>query len=61
MLLHACTRVQRSQPASAKWCMVAQDKLAAKHLTNKDYLIVSVGGNDVALSPTPGTIVSMRR
>ena len=39
--------------------LLAQDVYARDHLTQRDSLIVSVGGNDIALSPTLKTIVSM--
>ena len=37
----------------------AQDKLIRDNLREDDILIVSVGGNDVALCPTPCTIASI--
>ncbi len=36
-----------------------QDELIRDNITPNDVLIVSVGGNDIALSPTPTTILSM--
>ena len=37
----------------------AQDIFIREHITEDDFLIVSVGGNDVALSPTLRTAVNM--
>lgn len=36
-----------------------QDEFLRDHILNDDVLVVSIGGNDVALAPTPCTIVSM--
>ena len=40
-------------------CLLDQDKFIKNHITNNDILIVSVGGNDIALSPTLSTIWNM--
>jgi hypothetical protein len=37
----------------------AQDAFIRDHITRDDVLIVSVGGNDIALSPTLRTAVNM--
>eukprot|EP00045_Choanoeca_perplexa_P013002 m.144900 g.144900 ORF g.144900 m.144900 type:complete len:357 (+) comp16209_c0_seq10:81-1151(+) len=39
--------------------LLEQDQVAATTISAQDYLVVSVGGNDVALSPTLGTVASM--
>lgn len=36
-----------------------QDRFIADHLTQEDYLVVSVGGNDIALKPLLCTILNM--
>lgn len=37
----------------------AQDKFVRDNISSNDILIVSVGGNDIALAPTPCTIASI--
>eukprot|EP00961_Rhodomonas_salina_P247016 3337429-Rhodomonas_salina.3 len=39
--------------------LLEQDVFVRDHITKEDYLIVSVGGNDVALAPTLPTIFNM--
>jgi hypothetical protein len=39
--------------------LLAQDRFLRDHLGERDVLVVSVGGNDIALSPTLSTILSM--
>ena len=39
--------------------MRSQDKFIQNNIQQDDILIVSVGGNDIALYPTPCTILSM--
>jgi len=39
--------------------LYAQDRFIQEHITENDTLIVSVGGNDIALMPTPCTIAAM--
>ncbi len=39
--------------------LLAQDIFLRDNITENDYLIVSVGGNDIALRPTAMTIASM--
>lgn len=36
-----------------------QDRFITDHITQDDYLIVSVGGNDIALSPSLATMLNM--
>lgn len=36
-----------------------QDRFIRSHLTERDYLIVSVGGNDLALAPVLATILNI--
>jgi hypothetical protein len=38
-----------------------QDRFVKEHITAEDVLVVSVGGNDIALAPSIGTILSMGR
>lgn len=39
--------------------LLQQDQFIQKNITESDYLIVSVGGNDIALSPSLSTIASI--
>ena len=39
--------------------LLEQDMFIRDNIKNKDTLIVSLGGNDIALSPTPKTILNM--
>lgn len=39
--------------------LLPQDEFIRDNITSNDVLIVSIGGNDVAMSPTPSTICSM--
>lgn len=39
--------------------LLPQDKFIRDNISSQDVLIVSIGGNDVALAPTPCTIVSL--
>ena len=41
----------------AKGVVLDQDKFVYKNLTKEDILIVSLGGNDIALRPTKKTIM----
>ena len=43
----------------AKAGLLAQDVFIRDHIGRDDYLIVSVGGNDIALNPTLATAVNM--
>lgn len=40
-------------------CLLPQDAFIREHISERDVLVVSVGGNDVALRPTQSTIMSM--
>jgi len=40
-------------------CLLEQDEFIREHITPEDYLIVSVGGNDVALAPLLCTVVNL--
>lgn len=44
-----------------RWCgsLLPQDRFIRDNITTDDILIVSVGGNDIALKPAPCTIVNM--
>jgi len=37
----------------------AQDKFIMKNLKSNDILVISIGGNDIALRPTTGTVMAM--
>ena len=39
--------------------LLAQDVFIREHLTAADSVLISVGGNDIALSPTVRTVVNM--
>mmetsp|Transcript_74138 Transcript_74138/g.241083 ORF Transcript_74138/g.241083 Transcript_74138/m.241083 type:complete len:243 (-) Transcript_74138:66-794(-) len=39
--------------------LLAQDEVIRDNITPNDYLIVSIGGNDIALAPTAATVASM--
>lgn len=41
------------------WRLRPQDRFLRDHLQPQDILVVSVGGNDVAMAPTPCTIASI--
>ena len=45
--------------ARVRGALLPQDAIVREHITPRDVLIVSVGGNDVALVPTYCTIASM--
>ena len=51
--------VEESRVASRKRDLMPQDKFIRDHITSKDMLFLSVGGNDIALAPTPATISNM--
>lgn len=40
-------------------CLLSQDVFIRDHITEDDYLVVSVGGNDVALAPLACTVANM--
>ncbi|KAI9095875.1 hypothetical protein DFS34DRAFT_651116 [Phlyctochytrium arcticum] len=39
--------------------LLEQDKFIARHISDRDYLIVSIAGNDIALNPSPKTVFYM--
>mmetsp|Transcript_10048 Transcript_10048/g.16593 ORF Transcript_10048/g.16593 Transcript_10048/m.16593 type:complete len:357 (+) Transcript_10048:99-1169(+) len=51
--IEATTLNQRSRS------LLGQDKFIRDNISSQDILIVSIGGNDVALAPTPCTIASI--
>jgi hypothetical protein len=53
------TAVEESTIACRKDHLLAQDSFIQRHITNDDMLLVSVGGNDIALSPSLKTIWNM--
>lgn len=40
-------------------CLLASDQFIQEHITEKDYLVVSVGGNDIALTPLLCTVFNL--
>lgn len=53
------TSVEESTIADRDEQLFAQDIFIRDHITENDFLVVSVGGNDVALRPKIRTIISM--
>ncbi len=53
------TAVEESTISCRNINLLEQDKFIKKNITNNDILIVSIGGNDIALSPTLNTIWNM--
>jgi hypothetical protein len=53
------TAIEESTLASRNEKLLPQDKFIQDNITENDILIVSVGGNDIALSPTLSTIWNM--
>ncbi len=49
------TAVEASTLNNRKNGLFPQDLFVKEHLTKEDYLIVSVGGNDIALAPNSET------
>jgi len=53
------TSIEESTIAERDRDLLVQDKFVQHYLTAQDYLVVSMGGNDVALKPTLRTAVNM--
>lgn len=53
------TSIEESTLAERENELLPQDKIIQKYITNDDVLIVSVGGNDVALKPSIATMFNM--
>eukprot|EP00051_Salpingoeca_urceolata_P005166 m.70860 g.70860 ORF g.70860 m.70860 type:complete len:353 (+) comp14102_c0_seq1:669-1727(+) len=53
------TAVEESTLADRADGLLAQDQIIRDNLTEKDYIVVSVGGNDIALRPSLRTISNM--
>lgn len=51
--------VEESTLADRDSGLLAQDRFISEHITSRDFLVLSVGGNDVALRPTTKTIINM--
>lgn len=52
--------VEESTVGARSWGrLLPQDEFIKQHITGDDVLVVSVGGNDIALKPSPCTIVNM--
>lgn len=51
--------IEESTISARHESLLAQDKFIHNNIKNDDILIVSVGGNDIALSPSLGTIWNM--
>jgi hypothetical protein len=54
------TSVEESTVSDREDGLLAQDTFIRDHITDNDHLIVSVGGNDVALKPTIMTLINMK-
>ena len=50
------TAIEESTIASREKGLLPQDQFIRNHITHNDILIVSLGGNDIALSPSAATI-----
>mmetsp|Transcript_28867 Transcript_28867/g.62860 ORF Transcript_28867/g.62860 Transcript_28867/m.62860 type:complete len:340 (+) Transcript_28867:53-1072(+) len=54
------TAVEATSLSDRACCwLLQQDRFIRRHITSKDHLIVSVGGNDIALKPVLCTILNM--
>jgi hypothetical protein len=53
------TSIEESTIANRDNCLLNQDQFINENITSNDILIVSVGSNDVALSPTVNTMFHM--
>lgn len=53
------TAIEESTLADRNNRLLPQDEVIQEHITNDDILIVSVGGNDIALKPSVTTIYNM--
>ena len=51
--------VEESTIGGRTWGLMEQDLFVSQNITADDVLVVSIGGNDVALRPTPCTIVNI--
>ena len=58
-LVTVMTSIEESTVGNRKNGLLVHDAFVRDHITEKDYLIVSMGGNDVALAPSLCTIISM--
>eukprot|EP00933_Yihiella_yeosuensis_P017745 TRINITY_DN14771_c0_g3_i1.p1 TRINITY_DN14771_c0_g3~~TRINITY_DN14771_c0_g3_i1.p1 ORF type:complete len:354 (-),score=46.61 TRINITY_DN14771_c0_g3_i1:553-1587(-) len=60
---HLCclnTAVEATSLSDRALCwLLAQDRFISRNITSDDYLVVSVGGNDIALKPLLCTVVNM--
>jgi len=54
-----CAVEESSVGSRACGRMLDQDKFILEHIREEDVLVLSVGGNDIALKPTPFTILNM--
>lgn len=53
------TAIEESTLADRANGLMPQDKIIQKYITNDDILIVSIGGNDIALKPSISTIYNI--
>lgn len=53
------TSIEESTVSDRDKGLQPQDVIIREHITERDTVIVSVGGNDVALKPTTATIINM--
>ena len=51
--------IEESRVESRRRSLLPQDEFIRDYITSKDILFLSVGGNDIALAPTPATIANM--
>lgn len=52
--------VEESTIGDRSWSrLLSQDRFIKDHITSDDTLVVSIGGNDIALRPSPCTIMNM--
>lgn len=54
-----CSSVEATTLNQRNLRLLPQDRFLRDNITSNDVLIVSIGGNDIALAPTPCTIVAM--
>lgn len=53
------TSIEESTLADRKYNLLTQDKIIQENITCDDILIVSIGGNDIALKPSVSTMTNM--
>jgi len=53
------TAIEATTLAERSTSLLPQDRFVHDHITAQDYLVVSIGGNDIALRPSNATIFNM--